>query len=173
MKTILQFVIISVLFPVSSVMGQENLKIGHVNIQEIVKQLPETDTIQMLLKKEADDMEKMFNDMLKEHDSHVKKFEAEQNTYSEFVRKSRENDLMEMATKIQQYQQTANQQLQKRNMELIQPVYDKVNKAIEKVALENGFTYVLDLSNGGVAFHSPTSEDLNSLVLREIGIEKH
>lgn len=173
MKTILQFIIISVLFPVSSVMGQENLKIGHVNIQEIVQQLPETDSIQAVLKKEADDMEKLYNEMLQEHDTNVKKFEAEKSTYSEFVRNSKESDLMEMATKIQNYQQTANQQLQRRNMELIQPVYEKINRAIEKVALQNNFTYVLDLANGSVAYHSPSSENLNEKVLKELGIENH
>ena len=127
MKSILQFIVISALFPVNSVTAQENLKIGHVNIQEIVQQLPVTDSIQSILKKEADDMEKMFNEMLQEHEANVKKFDVEKNTYSEFVRNSKENDLMEMATKIQNYQQTANQQLQRRNMELIQPVCDALN----------------------------------------------
>ena len=102
--------------------SQENLKIGHVNIPELVQQLPETDSIQQVLKKESDDMEKMFNEMLEEHDSNVRKFESEKNSYSEFVRNSKEQDLMEMAAKIEQYQQNANQQLQKRNMELLQPV---------------------------------------------------
>lgn len=173
MKSILQFVILSALIPVNTVLAQENLKIGHVNIQEIVQQLPVTDSIQNVLKKEADDMEKMFNEMLQEHETNVKKFDSEKNTYSDFVRSSKESDLMEMATKIQNYQQTANQQLQKRNMELIQPVYGKINGAIEKVALRNNFTYVLDLSNGSVAYHSPSSENLNPQVLKELGIIVH
>lgn len=158
------------LLKVSSVGAQEYLKIGHVNIQELVQQLPETDSIQEVLKKEADDMEKMFEEMIAEHETNVKKFEAEKSSYSEFVRNSKETDLMEMASKIQQYQQNANQQLQKRNMELIQPVYENINKAIEKVALKNNFTYILDLSNGAVAFHSPSSKNLDSQVLTELGI---
>ena len=172
MKSILPIIIISMLFPTGSVKGQESLKIGHVSIQAIVQQLPETDSIQTVLKKEADDMEKLYNEMLQEHDANVKKYEAEKSTYSEFVRNAKESDLMEMATKIQNYQQTANQQLQRRNMELIQPVYEKINQAIETVALQNSFTYVLDLSNGTVAYHSPSSENLNALVMKELGIEK-
>ena len=161
------------LFISISTYSQENLKIGHVNIPELVQQLPETDSIQQVLKKESDDMEKMFNEMLEEHDSNVRKFESEKNSYSEFVRNSKEQDLMEMAAKIEQYQQNANQQLQKRNMELLQPVYDKINGAIKKVALKNNFTYILDLSTGTVAYHSPSSENLNLLVLRELGINLH
>ncbi len=173
MKKKYLYLILALVIPATSVFSQTNLKIGHVNIQEMVQQLPATDSIQVVLKKEADDMEKMFNEMLQEHDAGVKKFEAEKSTYSEFVRNSKEKDLVEMANKIQQYQQTANQQLQKRNMELLQPIYDKINKAIEKVALKNGYTYVLDLSTGTVAYHSPSSEDLNPLVLKELGIEVH
>ena len=161
------------LFISISTYSQENLKIGHVNIPELVQQLPETDSIQQVLKKESDDMEKMFNEMLEEHDSNVRKFESEKNSYSEFVRNSKEQDLMEMAGKIQQYQQNANQQLQRRNMELLQPLYDKINNAIEKVSQKNNFTYVLDIGNGSVAYHSPSSKNLNPMVLMELGIKNH
>jgi len=41
-----------------------------------------------------------------------------------------------------------------RNLELNQPVYQKLNNAISKVADRKNFTYILDLSNGAVAFHS-------------------
>ena len=173
MKRVVSIFAFALLLKVSLVSGQESLKIGHVNIQEILQQLPETDSIQVVMKNEADEMEKMFGEMINEHDMNLKKFEAEKDTYSEFVRTSKETDLVEMSSKIQQFQQTANQQLQKRNMELIQPVYAMINEAIEKVALKNGFTYILDLTNGTVAFHSPSSKNLNADVLHELGIVNH
>lgn len=170
MKRVAFIFAFALLLKVSLLSGQENLKIGHVNIQEILQQLPETDSIQVVMKNEADEMEKMYGEMINEHETNMKKFEAEKDTYSEFVRSSKETDLIEMSSKIQQFQQTANQQLQKRNIELIQPVYGKINEAIEKVALKNGFTYILDLNNGTVAYHSPSSKNLNTDVLHELGI---
>jgi Skp family chaperone for outer membrane proteins len=62
--------------------------------------------------------------------------------------------------------------LQKRNLALNQPVYQKLNNAISKVAARDNFTYILDLSNGAVAFHSANSQNLNSLVLAELGIDE-
>ena len=162
----------AILFCITAIHGQENLKIGHVNIQEILKQLPETDSIRIIMEQEASDMEELYQEMIREHEGNLKKYEAEKETYSEFIRTSKEKDLMEMSSKIQQFQQNANQQLQKRNMELIQPVYTKINDAIGKVALKNSFTYVLDLSTGAVAFQSPTSQNLNSIVLQELGLNK-
>jgi hypothetical protein len=54
---------------------------------------------------------------------------------------------------------------------LNQPVYQKLNAAISKVANRNSFTYILDLSNGSVVFHSADSHNLNQMVLDELGIK--
>ena len=70
---------------------------------------------------------KLFNfeivyfQLITEHEKNVEKFEAEKDNYSGFVRKTKEAELIESAQKIQSFQQTAGQQLQKRNLELNQP----------------------------------------------------
>ncbi len=173
MKKIYFAFITVLLLKATTLCGQENLKIGHINSQEIIQQLPVNDSIQQVLNKEADEVEKMYNEMITEHEANLKKFEAEKSSYSEFVRNSKENDLMETATKIQQYPQNANQQLQKMQVKLYQPVQEKIKNAIEKVSLQNNFTYVLDLSSGAVVFFAPSSKNLNALVLNELGITNH
>lgn len=60
-----------------------------------------------------------------------------------------------------------------KNVKLFQLANDKINKAIEKVALKNNFTYILDVSNGAVAFYPPSSKNINALVLNELGIMNH
>jgi outer membrane protein len=151
--------------------AQEVLKIGHTNIPELVQKMPEADSIQNVLNKEADEMEKMYSELVEEHQKNVQKYEKEIGTYSDFVKKTKETELMEAAAKIQKFQQDASQQLQKRNMELMQPVYAKLNDAIKRVATRNNFTYILDLSSGCVAFNSANSQNINALVLAELGIE--
>ena len=153
--------------------AQDALKIGHVNIPELIQKMPEADSIQTVLNKEADGMEKMYSELIGEHQKNLQKYEDEMNTYSDFVKKTKESELMEAAGKIQKFNQEANQQLQKRNMELMQPLYTKLNDAIAKVATRNNFTYILDLSDGSVVFHSTNSLNINPLVLAELGIEKN
>ncbi|HKI88650.1 MAG TPA: OmpH family outer membrane protein [Draconibacterium sp.] len=155
-----------------SVRAQDVLKIGHVNIPELVQKMPESDSIQKVLNKEADEMENMYSELIGEHQKNVTKYDNEKDTYSDFVKKTKESELMEAAGKIQKFQQDATQQLQKRNMELMQPVYTKLKDAIARVATRNNFTYILDLSNGSVVFYSANSQDINPLVLAELGIEK-
>ena len=168
----LQFILLSAFFLclANHVFTQENIKLGHVNIPEIVQKMPETDSIRTIIEKETLEMEKMYEEMIAEHETNLKKFEAEQNSYTEFVRNAKESDIMEMAAKIQQFQQTANQQLQKRNMELFQPVYKRINDAIQQVAQKNNFTYILELSSGAVAYHAPNSENINPLVSETLKI---
>lgn len=164
----LNFLVVVLLLSFCTAFSQETLKIGHVNIPELVQQMPETDSIQAVLNKEAKEMEAMYSEMLGEHEKNVQKFENESSSYSEFVRKTKEAELMESAGKIQQFHQNATQQLQKRNVELLQPVYQKINEAISQVAGRDNFTYILDLGNGAVVFHAEHSQDLNPLVLAEI-----
>jgi len=152
--------------------AQQILKIGHVNTAELISKMPESDSIQNVLDKEAKEMENMYTELIREHEKNVQKFEAEKSNYSDFVRETKESELIESAQKIQNFQQTAGQQLQKRNLELNQPVYQKLNNAISKVAIRNNFTYILDLSNGSVAFHSAESKNINQLVFAELGIDE-
>ena len=161
---------IVILLSVNVGFAQQTLKIGHVNTAELISKMPENDSIQAVLDKEAKEMENMYAELISEHEKNVGKFETEKDNYSEFVRKTKESELIESAQKIQNFQQTAGQQLQKRNLELNQPVYQKLNSAISKVATRNNFTYILDLSNGAVAFHSASSQNINNRVLAELGI---
>lgn len=166
------FLFVVLLLSVNVGFTQQILKIGHVNTAELISKMPESDSIQAVLDKEAKEMENMYAELISEHEKNVEKFEAEKDTYSDFVRRAKQSELVESAQKIQNFQQTAGQQLQKRNLALNQPVYQKLNNAISKVAARDNFTYILDLSNGAVAFHSANSQNLNSLVLAELGIDE-
>ena len=148
--------------------AQNPLKIGHVNIQELVQKHPMLDSLQTVIEKESKDMQEIYEEMIAEHEAAIEKFEAESATYSDFVKQTRQNEILEQSQKIQTYNQTAQQQLQNRNMELIQPIYKQISKEISNIARAQNFTYVLDVSAGNVAYISPESEDLTPLVLKAI-----
>ena len=136
MKQISNLIIALALISISNItFSQSALKIGHVNINELMASLPERDSAQVLLDKETKEI---------------------QATYEE----------MQVRINIaQEFEQNASLTLQKRNIELFQPIYDKIIKAIEKVANENSFTYILDISNKSVVFTSKDSQNINSQVL--------
>ncbi len=148
--------------------AQSTLKIGHVNVQELAQKHPDMDSIKAVLEKEQADMQTIYDEMLTEHEKKMKEFEEESAGYSDFVKQTKQNELMELVQKIQNYNQSAQQQIQKRNMELIQPVYQDINQEITNVAGAGNFSYILDVSTGSVAYISPESEDITPLVLEKI-----
>lgn len=155
-------------FWISAINAQTTLKIGHVNVQELVQKHPATDSIHGVIEQEAKDMEEVFAEMLEEQETKLNQFEAENEGYSDFVRKTKQDELLELSQKIETFNQTAQQQLRQRNIELLQPVYDEVNEAIKSISSENKFTYVLDISAGVVAYLSPDSQDITARVLERI-----
>jgi len=166
----LKFLLITaiVFTSIFSLTAQNPLKIGHVNIQELVQKHPTMDSIKATLDKETKDLQEIYTEMLAEHEKKLTAFETASAGYSDFVKQTKQTELIELSQKIQNYNQSAQQQLQQRNMELIRPVYDNVNQEISNIAGYGKFTYILDVSNGAVAYMDPESEDITPKVLAKI-----
>ena len=68
---------------------------------------------------------------------------------TEVTNQARQKELAGMEQNIQQYQQTAQQDIQKKQADLLKPLIDKAKAAIQKIAKEQGFDYVIDSTEGG------------------------
>lgn len=167
MKTMIGLILITGLFIVPiTTLSQEQLKIGHVNVNEIMNALPERDSAQLVMEKETKEIESTYEELVVEYNKLFNDYQERLSTFSELVKKTKEAELMDKQKRLSEFQQNAEITLQRRNSELIQPIYDKIMKAIEAVANENGFTYILDLGGGSVVFTSKESQNLNQQVLK-------
>jgi outer membrane protein len=131
----------------------------------ILSELPERDSAQVVLDKETKEIETTFEEMQVIYNKLVDDYTSGLSTYSELVKKAKEDEILDKQKRIQEFEQNASRTLQNRNAELLQPIYDKIINTIEKVATQNGFTYILDLSKGSVAFTSKDSQNIDPLVL--------
>ncbi len=145
--------------------SQSQLKIGHVDIMKILSELPERDSAQVVLDKEAKEIKTSFEEMQVIYNKLVDDYTNGLATYSAFVKKTKEDEILDKQNRIQEFEQNARTTLDKRNTELLQPIYEKIIKTIEKVATSNGFTYILDVSKGSVAFTSKDSQNIDQMVL--------
>jgi len=150
--------------------AQDTLRIGHLNTEAILQSMPENDSARTMLNKDRAELENMLQQMETEYQRILTDYRDNLTSYSELIRNNKESEILDMQDKIQSFQQNATLQLQQRNMELFQPIYDKLQKAIDAVAFRHQFTYVLDVSQGGVVYVSGNSQNIDSLVLRELGI---
>ena len=76
-----------------------------------------------------------------------------------------------MQQSIQEFQRSADQNLQQKQQTLLKPALDKLQKTIDAVSVENGYTYVLNSDGASpVLLHGPKEGDISDLILKKIGV---
>ncbi|MGB0444278.1 MAG: OmpH family outer membrane protein, partial [Flavobacteriaceae bacterium] len=78
-------------------------------------------------------------------------------------------ELAGMEQNIQQFRQTAAQDIQKKQADLLRPIIENARAKIQEVAKSQGFDYVIDASLGGALLMSE-GKDLEPDVKRALGI---
>ena len=157
----------------STAFSQHELKIGHANLVEILEALPETDSAQKLIDKDTEELEQMLEEMQVEYNKLLNEYQENLASYSEVIRSAKEADIVEMQERIQNFQQNAAQQLQQRGAELMQPIYDRIQQAVDEIGIREGYAYILDASKGSIVFTGATSNDIGSLIRQELGIAEN
>jgi len=161
-----------VLFTVaSSSAGAQNMKFGHIDLQALVQLMPERATAETDFNNFQSELEDVLGEMNQNYQTKLKELEALGQDASEVKRNAKITELQDIQQRIQNYQMTANQQLQQKQAEVLQPVFDKAEKAIEEVAKEQGLLYVFDIGTRVVLYKSNQSVDLLPLVKQKLGLQ--
>jgi outer membrane protein len=155
----------------TALFAQAGIKLGHINSQELLQAMPESDSAQVKMEKAAKELQDQLEAMQVEFNNKYQDYISKKDTYSELIKQTKETELQQMQQRIQQFQGTAEQDLQKRRTETFKPVLDKANKAISEVGKENGFTYIFDISAGSVIYHAENSTDILPLVKQKLGLK--
>lgn len=149
-------------------------KYAIIDTKYILDRLPEYKTAQTTLDNIAKNWQKEIDDMQGELDKMYKNYDAEQVMLSEDLKKKREDQLFvkEKAVRDLQRQRFGFEgDLFKKRQELIQPIQNKVYNAVQKLAVQRGYDFILDKSEGiTVIFADPKLEKSDD-VLRELGIK--
>lgn len=146
-----------------------------IDTKYILEKMPEykdaqkqLDDVALGWQKEIDAMEQELNRMYKD-------FDAEQVMLSDDLRKKRESQLFEKEKNVRDLQRKRfgfEGDLFKRRSELIQPIQNKVYNAVQKLATQRGYDFILDKSEGiTVIFADPKLEKSDD-ILKELGINK-
>ena len=100
----------------------------------------------------------------------IEEYNKNEATMSNLIKEAKASEIQEMQIRLQNFAQTAQQDLQQQSMTLMQPVMDKARKAIEAVAKEKGLIYVFDMSQGNPVYASQESLDMLPLVKQKLGL---
>ena len=150
-----------------SAMAQKNVKLGHINSQELMQIMPGRDSVQTILQNEVTELENTLKSMQAEAEKRYNDYVANQAGWTELIRQTKQREIQDMSARIQEFQENAQKQLQEREAELTKPIIDRAKKAIEDVAREGSYTYIFD---GAGLLYSNDSEDIMPQVKKKLGI---
>ncbi len=172
-KFVKPLLLIAFAFSTIVLSAQQKLKLGHIDSQELLSLMPASDSAQKKLESIANDhqavLEEMSVEFNRKYEAYRKALEA--GTLSDLARATKEAELEDLQNRIQVFEQTAQQDLQKKRVELFTPVQETALNAVNAVAQENGFTYIFDTAMGGIVYNSPDSQDILPLVKLKLGLK--
>ena len=168
MKHLKNLLLTSAIILVCSFNAQAQSKVAHINTQELVESMPEMKSAKSELEKLAKTYETDIQAMATELQNKIKQYDAESSTKTDEENGKRLQEVQSMEQSIRQYQAQAQQDLQKKELDLLRPITEKAKNAIIKVGNAQGFDYILDSSQGqGVIMAN--GKDLLTDVKSELG----
>lgn len=144
-------------------------KFGHVNTQELFAQMPEMATIKLKMDTVQSQYEGQLASMQEELQKKAQDYQAQEATMAAGVKQIRQQELQEMQQRIQLFYQTAEQDIQKTQQDLLAPVHERMSKAIQAVGQKEGYTYIFD--SAAMVYIAQDAADVMPSVKKELGIK--
>jgi outer membrane protein len=144
----------AVVFLLTVVMGTttaQKLKFGHTNSQTLIDEMPETKSA----KTELEEMTKKYTSRFQEMQAEYQKkyteivensqlADASPEKWDELTMEDKQAELLALQQRLQTYEGSVQQKINARQMELLTPITEKVQKAIKDVAEAGEFIYIFD-----------------------------
>lgn len=149
-------------------------KYAIIDTHYILDKMPEYKESQQQLDAIAADWQKEIDAKQAELDKMYKDYDAEQVMLSDDLKKKREDQLFEKEKELRDLQRKRfgfEGDLFKKRQELIKPIQDKVYDAVQKIATQRGYDFVLDKSEGITIIFADPKLDKSEDVLKELGIK--
>ena len=158
---------------ISAQAQQPTQKIGYADWEYIFSQMPEAKQIDAELKTHGTQLESSLSAKRQELEAKYKAYQGMPVTTSDVIKADKERELQSLQENIQKFSTDAQTSYQKKQGDLMQPVFVKVGKAIEDVAKENGYSFILNPQLGpgsDILLFSDEKYDISDLVLKKLGV---
>ena len=136
-------------------------EVAHINVQQLISEMPEVIAAQNELAKLEKDYTTQIENAFKEFQTKAQNYSSDAANQTDVTNQARQKELESMQQNLQEFRESAAQ-------ELMTPLLEKAREAINKVGKDQGFNYVIDSSpNGGVILAN--GKDLLEDVKKELG----
>lgn len=170
MKRIFKILTITAMF-MSAAPAMAQMNIGHCNTDSVLVLMPEYKTAMAELQNLQTQFENEIAEMRSELEVKAQSIETNSATWTPLRVQKEQSELQTSYNRLQNYAQQAQQDLGAKEQELLTPVLQKLQEAINAVGTEKGLDYILDSSRGrGTVIFKKESRDISNAVKTKLGI---
>lgn len=153
---------------VTSSQLKAQMKVAFVNTSELIQALPEAKKADSLFNQFQEVLKKNGEDYQEELNSRAKKFNEDSTKMTAVNKESERRRLQDLYTKVVNYSQEAQQQLESKQQELFAPVQKRALDIIQAVSKDNGYTHVFSREALLVV---PPADDLLPLIKKKYNLK--
>ena len=146
----------------------EAQKFGHIDAQSLLLSLPERVDAQQTIEAAAKEYEGEMIRMQEELQTKYGEYQAKATTWPDAIRQQKEKELQALDQGLQEFGQTVQIDLARMEENLLTPMIERVQVAIQDVGKAHGFTYIFDSSMGATLYNG--GEDVTDLVKTKLGL---
>ena len=151
-------------------LAQTPVKIGHIDFNTLLAAMPGIDSVKIKLQTYQKTIMDQMDVMNAEFENKAQDYQAKEASLSDLIKQTKQKELSDLKTRIEAFQQSAQQNLQAKQQELVAPFFEKAKKAVKEVAKENKFTLVLNAAED-IVLYKDEADDLMLLVKKKLGIQ--
>ena len=146
----------------------QEVKIAYVNTQDVFMAMPEVSAMEKTMADVNEGYKKELKTMQDEYQTKYSAFFSQQDSLSENIKLRRMQEIQDIQARIDNFVQVAQQDVQKKQQELLMPIQEKLQKAIKDVGAETGYTYIVDPA--ALLYTGPNAIDATPLVRKKLGL---
>ena len=143
-------------------------KIGRVNFNELVMLMPEMDAARETIAASQKEAEETYAAMVEEYQGKVSQYQQKNASWTAAIKESKEKELMDIQNRVQEFQQNISQELQQQQSQLVAPINEKANNAVQEIAKAKGIDVLFDASQA--IYFSDTVIDITADARKALGI---
>lgn len=151
---------------------QLSAKSARINTQAVIIAMPETKAMQEEIEALRKDSAANLETMQVELNNKVVEYQNGSATMNDSIRSMKEKEMQDLNQRMQQFEQSAMQELQTKQNQMLEPILAKAREAISSVAKSGGYEVVYDEAAGALAYFDEASVvDILPAVKSQLGIQ--
>lgn len=159
---------LAALFALAACTGAYGQKFARIDYQNIISTMPEMDSVNSKYQAAAKDYSDLLENIQVELNKKNYDYQKGSATMSDAVKQLKQKEIQDLNSRMQEFYQTAQQELAKVEDSLIQPLENRAKESIKKYCKTNGVIVVFQ-NDQVVYMDADQVKDITAIVKKELG----